>query len=220
MEKRRNWFLRVFDIKLIVLDLWKITGLLFFYLWFRTKRIFLNKKEKGWSKGSYIIATNHVAWEDHFVIMTALPFRRICHVAADNLFKGKWGWFFKLVGTIPIDKENGSYSAVKKVKKTLYNGHVVCMYPEGVLDEEGLKDFKGGVALMAAFAKVDILPIYIGKRKKRFQRKVVIIGERIKYQDLFKSHIPTREEISDANAVLIEKEKELENKYKELYETR
>ena len=94
------------------------------------------------------------------------------------------------------------------------------MFPEGSISEDELKTFKSGVVMMAAMSKADILPIYIAKRKTFIQRKVAVIGNRLKYDDLFKSPIPNKEEINKASILLMEKEKELENKYKELYENR
>ena len=219
-NKKYPLFLKIFDIRLLVFDIGKITTCLFIWLWLRTKKIFLSgKKEKGYTRGKYIIASNHVSLKDHFVIYTVFPNRRVCYVATDDLFKGPRKLFFKATGTIPIDKEHGSITAIKGVKDTLNRGHVVGMFPEGILKDDGLKEFKGGIALMAASSHSDIAPIYIAPRKW-WQRKVVIIGERLKYQDLFKSVVPNREEIRRVSELLMIKEKELENKYNELYETR
>ena len=70
---------------------------------------------------------------------------------------------------------------------------------------------------MSVMSEADILPIYIGKRETFKQRKVVVIGDRIKYSDLFKSPIPSMKEIENAAMVLAEAEKLLEAKYMELY---
>ena len=219
-SKEYPLFLKIFDIKLFLFDFGKITTFFFVWAWLRTKRIFMSgKKPKGFAKGKYIIASNHVSLKDHFVLYTVFPTRRVCYVATDDLFKGPRKLFFKLTGTIPIDKKNGSLSAIKGVKDTLYRGHVVGMFPEGVLKDDGLKEFKGGTALMAASAQADIIPIYLGKRKW-WQRNVAIVGERLKYEDLFKSKVPNKDEIIRVSELLMEKEKELENKYRELYETR
>ena len=217
-KKKRNLFLRIFDIRMILYDFGKVTSIFFIWIWLRTKRIFINgKKPKHFARGKYIIATNHVAPEDHFVIASTVPSRRICYVSTDNLTNGKFGWFFKAVGTIGINKNKPSIKAIKQVKDTLYRGHIVCMFPEGFVNkDEEIKQFKGGITMMVALSEADILPIYIAKRGKG-QRKVTIVGEKIKYQDMFKSPAPTKEEINRASELLMSKEKELENKFKELY---
>ena len=217
-NKEYPLFLKIFDPRLLVFDIGKITTCLFIWIWLRTKKVFLGgKKPRGFAKGKYIIASNHVSLKDHFVIYTVFPTRRVCYVATDDLFKGLKKLFFKATGTIPIDKEHGSIKAIKGVKDTLYRGHVVGMFPEGILKNDGLKEFKGGVALMSMTSQADIIPIYIAPRKW-WQRKVVVIGERIKYDELFKSSFPSKEDINRVSALLMEKEKELENKYQELYQ--
>ena len=198
-------------------DFGRVTASLFIWLWARTKRIFINdKKPRGFARGRYIIATNHVSSSDHFVIATAVPSRRICFVSTDNLTNGKYGWFFKAIGTIGINKNKPSMKALRQVQDTLNRGHVVCMFPEGTLNQdEEMKEFKGGIAMMAAISEADILPVYQVRRNKG-QRKIVVVGEKLKYQDLFKSNKPTKEEINRVSELLMQKEKELEIKYKEL----
>ena len=196
-------------------DFGRVTASLFIWLWARTKRIFINdKKPRGFARGRYIIATNHVSSSDHFVIATAVPSRRICFVSTDNLTNGKYGWFFKAIGTIGINKNKPTMKVFRQVQDTLNRGHVVCMFPEGTLNQdEEMKEFKGGIAMMSAISKADILPIYQVRRNKG-QRKIVVIGEKLKYQDLFKFNKPTKEEINRVSELLMQKEKELEIKYR------
>lgn len=219
MEKKKpNLFQKIFDFRLFLLDFGKWTSALFVWIWLRTKKIFIHdKKPKGLTRGRFIIASNHVSLADHFVIYSTVASRRICFVSTTNLTNGKWGWFFKAAGTIGMDKDHLSTKAFKEVNRMLDYGHVVCMFPEGTIKEkESELDFKAGVIMMSAISKADILPVYLVKRTG-LQRKIAVIGDRIKYQDLFKGKIPTKEEISNANALLIEKEKELEKKYQDKY---
>ena len=186
---------------------------------FRTKRHYISgKKPKGIFRGDFIVASNHISYLDAMVVGSAIPSRRIVFVATKDLFQTKWGPFFRAIGIIEIDKENPSVETMKKVKKRLRNGHLVGVFPEGTISRhEDMKTFKAGIVMMAVMAGVDILPMYLGERKTFKQRKVAIIGEKLKYDDLFKSPFPTIDEIENVAALLAEKEKELENKYKELY---
>lgn len=210
--KKRNWFIKTFDPRMWFYDVGKWTAALFLWLWMRTKRIFENGKEpKDIFKGNYIIASNHVSLTDHFAIGTAIPFRRICNVGNADLFKGPFGWFFKITGSIPADKNHVSTKSIRKVQDTISRGHIVCMFPEGMIgDDQEIKTFKGGVAMMAAISQADILPIYL-VRKKKWQRRIVIIGNKLKHEDLFKSSMPTKEELQRVSELLMAKEKELED---------
>ena len=223
MEKKKpSWFLKTFDPRMWFYDFGKWTAALFIWLWLRTKRIFVDgKKVKGFSRGRYIIATNHVSLYDHFVVASALANRRICNVATTKLKKGPFGWFFTAAGTIFIDEEHLSVKAIKQVTDTLDRGHIVCMYPEGfVSKDEDIKNFKGGVAMMSAISQADILPIYLPKSKNIWHRRVAVIGSKIKYEDLFKTKVPTKDEINRVSELLMEKELALENRYKELLNKR
>lgn len=217
-KKERSWFTKTFDPRMWLYDLGKWSSALFIWLWHRTKRIFIGgKKPKGFDKGKYIIACNHVAYSDYFVVSTSLARRRICCVSTDRFLKKGTGWFFKALGTIFIEENGPLLKTVKLVSNTLNRGHIVLMFPEGSISSDAeLQQFKGGIAMMAATSKADILPIYLAKRKG-LQRKVSVIGEKIKYQDLFKSSFPSKEEIKAASELLLAKEKELEAKYKEIY---
>lgn len=221
-KKQRNWFLRTFDIKMWFYDFVKWTAFPFLWLLLRTKLIYINdKKPKGLRKGKFIIASNHVSGLDPFIAASAVLSRRVGWVARETMFKKPYGWFFKAISVIKIDSDKLSTKTFRNVDNILYRGHVVCMFPEGSIEEEEkLQSFKSGVMMMAFLSKADILPIYIAKRKTFIQRKVVVIGERLRYQDLFKSSSPNMNEINQASLLLMEKEKELANKYQEIYEIR
>ena len=218
-KKKRNWFLRVFDIKMWFYDFVKWTAFPFLWLLLRTKLIYINgKKPRGLRKGKFILASNHVSFLDPFIAASAVLSRRTGWVARETMCKKSDGWFFKAISVIRIDSDKLSTKTFRKVDDVLYRGHIVCMFPEGTIENgEELKAFKSGIVMMAALSKADILPLYIAKRKTFIQRKVVVIGERLKYQDLFKSNTPKMNEINKASILLMDKEKELENKYKGIY---
>lgn len=222
MEKKSpNWFLRTFDIRMWFFDFVKWTAFPFLWLLLRTKLIYIDgKKPKGLKRGKFILASNHVSKLDPFVAASTVLFRRMGWVAKETMFKKPYGWFFRAISVIELNKEKLSTKTFRKVNNLLTRGHILCMFPEGSISEDELKTFKSGVVMMAAMSKADILPIYLANRKTFVQRKVAVIGNRLKYEDLFKSPIPNKEEINKASILLMEKEKELENKYKELYENR
>ena len=106
-----------------------------------------------------------------------------------------------------------STKLIRRVQDTINRGHIVCMFPEGVIeDDQEIKTFKGGVAMMAALSQADILPICL-VRRKRWQRRIVVIGNKLKHGDLFKSSMPTKEELQRVSELLMAKEKELEDIY-------
>ena len=218
MEKKVPWIVKTFDYKMWFHDFVKITGALLVLLDLRMKRVYINKTKRFFS-GRYIVASNHVSFEDPVILLNAFWKRRLGFIATIDLFKNKFSsLLFTGFGCIPINKQKVSLSTFKKLKERLDRGHVVCVFPEGTVSRtKELGEFKNGTALMACMSSADIIPVYICKRTSRWQRQVVIYGERLRYHDYFKSTHPSQEEIDKVTKVLKEKELELEAIYKEKY---
>ena len=177
-----NLFCRIFDPRMWFFDFVKWTGALPLLFVMRTKVIYLNgKRPKGLYRGKFIVASNHISFLDPIVIGTVVKLRRIGFVATKELID-KRPWFFKGIGCIEIDKENPTVETFKNVQKRLYRGHPVVVFPEGtVVRHEDIKTFKTGIMMMAMMSEADIVPVYLGNRKTFKQRKVAIVGDRIKY---------------------------------------
>ena len=217
-NKKRSLFSKIFDLRMLFFDFAKWTAFPFLLLVLRTKRIYVTgKKPKGLTKGKYLLASNHISGWDPFIAASTAVTRRISFVTTVNMYK-KCPLFCKLMNIVEVDKKKPSINVFKRVKDFLERGHIMCMFPEGNISEtKELEAFKAGTVMMAALSEADILPIYTGQRKIFTQRQVIIVGERLKYKDLFKTSSPSKEEINKANVLLMEKEKELENKYNEYY---
>ena len=70
--------------------------------------------------------------------------------------------------------------------------------------------------MMANVAGTDILPIYIGKRKRVFlSRQRIVIGDRINVKEYIAGPMPTMQEIEKITELLMEKEKKLEMIFRE-----
>ena len=80
---------------------------------------------------------------------------------------------------------------------------------------EDMGEFKSGVVMMAMVAQADILPVYLVKREKRWKRQIAVIGEKIEYNKCFQSPVPTLDEIRAVKELLVQKEYELEEFYKQ-----
>ena len=213
-----NLFCRIFDPRMWFFDFVKWTGALPLLLVLRTKVIYLHgKKPKGLYRGKILVASNHISFLDPIIVGTVVKFRRIGFVTTKELID-KRPWFFKAIGCIEVDKDNPTVEMFKQVKERLYRGHPVVVFPEGtVVRNEDMQMFKTGIMMMAMMAEADIVPIYLGNRKTFKQRKVAIVGDRIKYSDLFKTPFPTMDDLKAAANYIREKELELENKFHELY---
>jgi len=96
-------------------------------------------------------------------------------MAKKELFKNRiFGWWIRMCGAFPIDRENPGQEAIKyPVNMLKKSNHSLIMFPSG---SRHSSDVKGGVAVIAKMAKVKIMPVvYQGPR----ELKGLLTGERV-----------------------------------------
>ncbi|MGI5129323.1 lysophospholipid acyltransferase family protein [Pseudonocardia sp. CA-107938] len=161
-------------------------------------RLFLRPAVEGLenipAQGGAILASNHLAVVDSFVLPLMVP-RRITFLAKREYFTqpGLVGWakktFFSGVGQVPIDRQSGSaaQAALDTAVRLLNERKLLGIYPEGTRSPDG-KLYKGktGVARMALEAGVPVIPVAmigtdkvnpIGSRMWRPHKVRIKIGE-------------------------------------------
>lgn len=209
---------KFFDGKMWFYDFIKWTGAIPVALDLRPKKLYETSKEKSaLNKGSYIISCNHMSFIDPIIISAAFWFRRLYFIATKDLFQTKfWNFVFSHVNCIPIDKNDTSMKTFLSVKEKIDEGRPVCVFPEGSVQKEELGKLKSGIVMMALIANAEIVPIYIGQRKKVFfHRQRIIIGDRINIKSYCQGNIPTMQEIEAITKLLSDKELKLERMFKE-----
>ncbi len=120
-------------------------------------------KEKIPKKGRLIIAPNHTSWWDPPLIGLA-SIREIFYLAKEELFTANrfFGWLIRTYNAIPLKREMGGISAVKKAKELLQKNLCLCIFPEGTRSKTGeLLPFKKGIALLAIKTRSPVIPAYI-----------------------------------------------------------
>lgn len=144
--------------------------------------------------GGAILASNHLAVIDSFVLPLVLP-RKIRFIGKSEYFTGtgvkgrlKAG-FFRGVGTIPVDRGGGkaSEAALRTGLEVLRSGGLFGIYPEGTRSPDGrLYRGKTGVARLALESGCPVIPVAmigtdiaqpIGKVIPKPIRIGVVIGE-------------------------------------------
>jgi 1-acyl-sn-glycerol-3-phosphate acyltransferase len=120
-------------------------------------------------KGGAILAGNHLAVADSFLVPLLLP-RRVTYLAKREYFiqPGLVGWikrvFFTGVGQVPVDRASGSaaQAALETAVRLLREGKLLGIYPEGTRSPDGrLYKGKTGVARMALEAGVPVIPVAV-----------------------------------------------------------
>ena len=146
------------------------------------------------ARGGAILAGNHLAVADSFLVPLVLP-RRVTYLAKREYFTqtGLVGrikkTFFTGVGQVPVDRDSGSaaQAALDTAVRLLREGTLLGIYPEGTRSPDGrLYKGKTGVARMALEADVPVIPVAmigtdrlnpIGSRMWRPHKVHIRIGE-------------------------------------------
>ncbi len=133
-------------------------------------------------KGGYIIASNHVSNNDPPVV--GITFRgKYTFMAKQELFEKNFlfTWLIKCLGAFPVKRGAKDNTAIERALESLEKGRIFVIFPEGTRSKDGkLGHAKSGVTLIAAQAKVPVVPVYIRYGRKKFRRNIYIsIGKTI-----------------------------------------
>ena len=158
-------------------------------------------------KGGYIIASNHVSNNDPPVV--GITFKgKYTFMAKEELFKLNpiFTWLITKLGAFPVKRGAKDNSAIETALKSLENGRIFVIFPEGTRSKDGtLGKPKSGVTLIAAQAKVPVVPVYIKYGRKKFRQKIVIsIGESIP-AETFDVDITNKRMIRNLSTVIMER---------------
>jgi 1-acyl-sn-glycerol-3-phosphate acyltransferase len=113
--------------------------------------------------GPFLIAGNHASLLDPPLIGSQVP-RQMSFFARKTLWKGRlFPWWLDAVGTIPVDRDGGQdVSALKRVLRSLADGKVMILFPEGTRSPDGrLQEPKAGVGLILCKTQVPVVPARI-----------------------------------------------------------
>lgn len=217
MKKKNPYQAHFFNIKQWFFDFARFSGFPML-LWFRVKKVFLNKKDKKHIKGGALIICNHILYSDPMVLSCGFWYRRVHFLVMKEMFVNKFvGWIYGHSGCIPVDREKPSLKTIREVVQRLEGGNVVTIFPEGHVsfsNDNPMSNFKSGAVLMAYQANVPIVPIYREIRSNIFKRQKLLIGEKIDIRKQFGENL-SMEKIEEITKYLFEKEKELRGIYKE-----
>jgi 1-acyl-sn-glycerol-3-phosphate acyltransferase len=112
-------------------------------------------------QGALMMVSNHLSHLDVLVLGILLR-RPLNYVARSTLFFWPLGVFIRSLGAFPIQREGIGAQGLKETLKRLRSGGIVTLFPEGTRTRNGeLGELKAGIALLAAKARVPILPVAI-----------------------------------------------------------
>lgn len=156
-------------------------------------------KENIPKEGSILIVGNHKHLMDQ--CLAIISTKRVIHyMAKKEYFDGKFAWFFKLAGCIPVDRSKKDENAKNSGLEVLRNGEVLGLFPEGTRNrtENFLLPFKFGAVSMANKTDSYLVPFGItGDYKFRSKNLTIRFGKPFKAcDDLEKANKKLEEEVT------------------------
>jgi 1-acyl-sn-glycerol-3-phosphate acyltransferase len=130
------------------------------------------------STGGAILAFNHVSVLDGpamgFEALNGIrrPIRFL--VAAEIFDRPPWGWIVRSYGQIPVRRGAGDAGAVEAAMRSVREGAVLAMAPEGRVDDvggaKGLQRLKSGVGRIGLGTGTPVIPVGIWGTQRRWPR--------------------------------------------------
>ncbi len=116
------------------------------------------------ASGPALLVANHTCGVDHMLIQAQVD-RTLGFMVAEEYYN----WtavrpFAKATGAIPVKRDGRDLSAMRAALRSLKEGHVVPLFPEGKITPESgeyLGPGKPGAAYLALRAGVPIIPAYL-----------------------------------------------------------
>ena len=153
-----------------------LRGLVVFLLWIINGNAHYHNEDKILSKDeNYILVAPHRTWWDPVYMAFAARPKEFIFMAKKELFTHRiFGWWIRMCGAFPIDRENPGQKALKyPINMLKKSNRSLVMFPSG---SRHSTDVKGGVAVIAKMAKVKIMPVvYAGP----MELKGLLTGERV-----------------------------------------
>lgn len=214
-KKAKKKKYRTLSLRQLPYDFILVTGAL--PMWFVLRpKIYRLSKEKV--KGGGIVMSNHVGLCDIVSLHFAFAGRRLWSLATKELFDTKLkNAFFKTVNCIKVDRDNVTIDMYHDVADVLSSDKLLIIFPEGHINSEEnphVENFKGGVALFSIMNKTPVIPVYLVKRTKWYQRQKIVIGEPI-YLEQICEGTPSLKDVNRVSEYLHSKEEELARYYEE-----
>lgn len=134
----------------------------------------------------YILVGNHSHMFDPMLIGYPVYRYAIRFMSKKELMDNAFlRWVLKGVEAIPVDRHNMDMGAIRASLKTLKEGKVLGIFPEGTRHKEGvMQDMESGAAMIALRSGCRMLPAFISCKPRLFRRTHVYFGDPISVRDI------------------------------------
>ncbi len=129
--------------------------------------------------GPAIICANHSNYIDPILLGLTIGKKHWLHfMAKAELAAGKWiGALLRAFGVFFVKRGENDVGAIRTTMGLLKSGEKVCIFPEGTrVSEPDAVAAKGGAVRIAMRLGVPIVPAFITRNKRIFQKVDVVVG--------------------------------------------
>ncbi len=112
-------------------------------------------------KGPYVIVINHFSYVDPPFVIHAIQKPISFLAASDQVIEPLYIWAPFIYGFIPTDRTRLAPSTIKKSIRSISNGEIIGIFPEGTSLSRVLRPAKNGAAFLSTTGNVKILPVGI-----------------------------------------------------------
>ena len=128
--------------------------------------------ENAQGDAPYILISNHNSMVDPILIAWGCFRYQIRFLGKKELESVPiLRWLFSKLKMIPVDRHNMDMHAVRSCLKTLKEGHVLGIFPEGTRHKKGvMEDLESGIAMIALRSKAPLIPAYMTAKPRLFRR--------------------------------------------------
>ncbi|MBP7332270.1 MAG: 1-acyl-sn-glycerol-3-phosphate acyltransferase [Firmicutes bacterium ADurb.Bin373] len=148
--------------------------------------------------GGFLLVANHVSYWDPVVVICAFK-KKVCFMAKSELFNiPVIGYVLRISGSFPVRRDKSDREAIRTALRLLAEGQMVGVFPEGTRSHTGdLLRPHLGAAMLAAKAKVPMIPVALIGTRGVFGRVRMIIGAPVESKNSGKVSKTDLEKASD-----------------------
>ena len=131
------------------------------------------------SDEAVVLCPNHSSALDPILLVCTMRYDVPVRMMAKKQLMGipVVGWFLDKMGAFGVDRGNSDIGAVKTAIRSLREGYKLMIFPEGTRVKEGeAVGAKGGAAMIAIRAGVQMHPVYIATKKRLFCKTKIVFG--------------------------------------------
>lgn len=164
-------------------------------------------------EGGYIYASNHRSYADPvFITLPVKP--RFAYMAKEELFHQNifFTAIIKMMGAFPVVRGSGDMSVIETSMEKLKSGKNLVIFPEGTRSKDGkVGRGKTGVAMIAAMAGADVIPVgIVFEGKLKFRKKVVVkYGKPVSADKIAVGEKPAPKELRNVKQLIMQSITEL-----------